>query len=235
MSLKIEELLGRDAPGLRPRKSLATEAADALRNLILLEKIEPGAPIAEREVAEALHISRTPLREAMRMLENEGLIEYSSTRRPRVADPSLEELAQNLLVLGAIEAIAGECACKHASEEELDAINQFNLTMFKTSDCSPPLEYFKVDMAFHRAIVLASRNPPLIETHRQYNARLWRARFISSVHRPDRDRALRQHDEIARALMARKKKTCAKALRGHLETSVVNISISLKARERKAE
>ncbi len=78
-------------------------------------------------------------------------------------------------------------------------------------------------MEFHRAIVLASHNPPLIETHRQYNARLWRARFISSRRRLNRDRTLRQHGDIAAAVTAHDEKACAKALRGHLDTAVINI------------
>ncbi|CAN5719995.1 hypothetical protein BH23PSE1_BH23PSE1_07720 [soil metagenome] len=65
------------------RRSLADEAADRLRELILLEELEPGAPISERELAEALGISRTPLRDAMRLLEIDGLLEYTATRPAR--------------------------------------------------------------------------------------------------------------------------------------------------------
>jgi len=115
----IRALLDADSPLARPRKSLAEEAADALHNLILLEKLAPGAAIPERELAEALGISRTPLRDAMHLLAIEGLVEYSATRRPRVANPSIEELTQNLAVLGALEALAGQEACAHATDAEI--------------------------------------------------------------------------------------------------------------------
>ena len=72
------------------RRSLSAEAADTLRELILLEKLAPGTPVPERDLAEGLGISRTPLKDALRILETEGLIEYGPTRRPRIADPSLE-------------------------------------------------------------------------------------------------------------------------------------------------
>ena len=62
-----------------PRKSLREDTADALRELILLEKLPPGTSIPERDLAEAMGISRTPMREAMRMLESEGLIEYMAS------------------------------------------------------------------------------------------------------------------------------------------------------------
>lgn len=224
MRSAIPEMIGTTAPLLSRRKSLAEEAAETLRTLILLEKLEPGAPIPERDLAEALGVSRTPLREAMRTLESEGLVEYSETRRPRVAAPSLEELAHDLSVLGALEGLAGEQACARAQKSEIDAVATLCRKMLETSDTSPALEFFETDMQFHCAIVQASHNPSLIQTHRQYNARLWRARFISSRQRPNRPRTLDQHQEIASALVARDAVGSAAALREHLQTALTNIS-----------
>lgn len=212
-----------DLPALGERKTLAEEAADTLRELILLEKLPPGKPVPERELAAALGISRTPMREALRLLEVEGLIEYSATRRPRVADPTLTELAQYLSVLGVLEGLAGEQACENATDGEIAAIGALCRKMEQTSNGDDPLEFFRTDMAFHRSIVEASRNPPLIETHRQYNARLWRARFISSRRRPDRPGTLRQHKEVYEAIARRDGEACAAALRRHLRTTVKNI------------
>lgn len=226
----IQDLLGDDAPGLRRRPSLADEAAEALRRLILLERLPAGSPIVERDVADALSISRTPLRAALRTLEMEGLVEYSQSRRPRVANPSMEELGQNLRVLGALEGLAGELASKSATAAEIEEITVLNQRMNEGSGTLAPLAFFETDMAFHRAIVTASRNAPLIETHRHYNARLWRARFISSERRPDRPGTLAQHDEIADALSARDAARCARAMRLHLETAVSNIARALAER-----
>ncbi len=213
------------------RKSLAEEAADRLRDLILLEKLAPGEPIRERDLADALGISRTPLREAMRLLEIEGLVEYSSTRRPYVADPDLETLAQNLSVLGALEGLAGEQACANATDEEIAEIGRICREMIERSDKDDPLTFFRRDMAFHDAIVAASRNKPLATTQRQYNARLWRARFISSQRRPDRPRTLAQHEDVYQALAVRDAAACAEALRTHLTTTIENIKKARLERE----
>ena len=97
----------RDFVELKPRQSLASEAADNLREFILLGRLAPGMPVRERDLAEAFGISRTPLKEALRILEAEGLIVYGPTRRPRVADPSLAEINDWLRVQGALEALAG--------------------------------------------------------------------------------------------------------------------------------
>ncbi|MEM1342991.1 MAG: GntR family transcriptional regulator [Pseudomonadota bacterium] len=217
------------AGSLQPT-TLAEEAAEALRRAILLERLSPGAPISEREVAEALAISRTPLRQALAILEQEGLIEYSASRRPRVADPTLAELGHALTVLGALEALAGELACEAASERDIREVTRLCQAMAEGSDSLDPLEFFEIDMEFHRTIVLASANPALIATHRQYNARLWRARFISSRRRPDRAGTLRQHDEIATTFTARDATGCAQALRTHLATTHTNIAKALAER-----
>ena len=221
----IRDLLGTDSR-VPPRRRLAEEAADQLRELILLERLKPGLPVPERDLAEALGISRTPLREALRILEREGLIEYSATRRPRVANPSLEEIADNLDILGALEALAGELACERATSSEISRIEDLCWKMEEGSDSVPALEFFGWDMEFHAHIVKASRNDPLIETHGQYNARLWRARFISSRMETRRVNTLRQHADIASALSSRDPEATRQALRFHLRTAVDNIALS---------
>ena len=175
-------------------------------------------------MAEGLGVSRTPLKEALRMLETEGLIEYGPTRRPRVADPSLDEIAQNIAVLGALEALGGEQACVKASGAQIDAIAAMNRRMTTMPISSPPLEFFHADMAFHAAIVAASENLPLQRTHRQYNARLWRARFLSSRQTDRRDNTLAEHDNIVAALKARDLMQTAAALRSHLQSTVANLA-----------
>jgi DNA-binding GntR family transcriptional regulator len=220
----LDELKNSGQPLLRPRKSLAEEAAEALRELILLEKLKPGIPIPERDLASVLGISRTPLREALKILEHEGLIEYSSTRRPFVANPSLLELADLIKVIGALESLAGELACERANQDEIKSISSLAEEMSKKSDRIEPLDFFKIDMEFHRQLVASSRNPALIETHRQYNARLWRARFVSSRRVARRTMTLDQHDQIADSLKKRDTRQISIALRNHLDTTINNIS-----------
>lgn len=230
----IENL--KEEGGVRPRKTLADEAADKLREYILLGKLAPGTAIPERDLAEALGVSRTPLREALRLLEIEGLVEYSATRRPRVADPSLHELTQYISVLGALEALAGETACAEATMAEVAEIVRLGARMSKGSETLEPLEFFQLDMQFHAAIVEASRNEPLIETHRQYNARLWRARFLSSQQVDRRGNTLSEHAQITDALQKREAAATRRALRDHLKSTIENIErLHAKSNEAKSE
>lgn len=216
----------------RPRTTLVEIVADKLREFILLEKLPPGAAISERDVATALGVSRTPLRGALAILEQDGLVEYSITRRPRVADPSFEEISQNLVVMGALEALAGELACIHASDSEIEQIIELQNQMEVDSAILEPLEFFSTDMKMHEMIVRTTGNQPLIDTHKKYNARLWRARFVSSKRSDRRGQTLGEHSAITQALAKRDGEAIARALRSHLTSTVNNIALALEEQEK---
>jgi DNA-binding GntR family transcriptional regulator len=212
---------------LKPRKSLAAEAADNLREFILLGKLGPGMPVRERDLAEAFGISRTPLKEALRILEGEGLIDYGPTRRPVVADPSLNEIYDWLRVQGALEALAGELVCEVATDKQLAEIERLNESIKEARDADGQLEAFRRDMAFHDAIVEASGNRALFESHATYNARLWRVRFLSSQRVESREGTRREHLEIVEALKARDAVAARRALKQHLRTAETNIAAAM--------
>ena len=84
--------------------------------LILLGDLVPGSAVRERNMAEFLGIRRKPLREAVQQLAVEGLIEYSATRRPFVANPTIEDIRGCMTVMAALEALAGEQACLNVTD-----------------------------------------------------------------------------------------------------------------------
>jgi DNA-binding GntR family transcriptional regulator len=205
------------------RSSLAEEAISELRRLVLLGELAPGSAVRERDMAEQLGISRTPLREAIQQLAVEGLIEYSATRRPFVADPTIDEIRHGMTVMASLEALGGEQACVNANDADIRRLGTLHERMLKTSGRGEPLEFFETDMAFHRTIIEAAHNSVLTDIHAQVNARLWRVRFLSSRMNKRRDRTLAQHGEIYESIQARNPKRAAKAMRGHLETGIRNI------------
>ncbi|WP_299775972.1 GntR family transcriptional regulator [uncultured Tateyamaria sp.] len=220
---------------LKPRRSLAADAANNLREFILLGKLAPGMPVRERDLAEAFGISRTPLKEALRILETEGLIVYGPTRRPRVADPSLDEINDWLRVQGALEALAGELACAIATDAQINEIEQINTAIKDARDTQGQLEAFRMDMRFHEAIVAASGNAALADTHATYNARLWRVRFLSSQRKVGRDVTRKEHLQILEALKARDAAAARAALTGHLRTAETNIAAAVSEMEKNEE
>jgi DNA-binding GntR family transcriptional regulator len=205
------------------RQPLPERVAEQLRKLILLEKLPPGVVINEREMASLLGVSRTPLREALRVLANEGLVVVEPNRPPRVVAPSLDELLQLIEVQAALEALAGELACRTASDRELQEVWELHQEMVAISDQADPIEFFELDVAFHKKIVEIAKNKPLEQTHSLYNSRLYRARFIASDRAVVRENTLKQHGEIAEALVARSEKQVSHALREHLRAAGKNI------------
>lgn len=216
--------------------SLAEDAAQTLREMILLEKLPPGTALPERDLAQALGVSRTPLREAVRLLAAEGLVQHTAARRPFVADPSLAEIKNCLRIQGSLEALAGQLACECATDQELRNIEQLNEQIVTASaDGDDRLSAFRTDMVFHCAIVAAARNPQLAETHASYNARLWRVRFLSSQRSASQASTRREHVNIVTSLLARNASQTAIDLRQHLTTAETNIELAINEKKQTQE
>ncbi|MFT4011940.1 MAG: GntR family transcriptional regulator [Paracoccus sp. (in: a-proteobacteria)] len=203
--------------------TLAEAIAYELRREILRGNLPPGAPIKERDNAERQGVSRTPMREAIRILAKEGLVVLRPLRSPVVADPSLDEVVDQVRVLHALELLSGELACEKASDAEIAAIGLLKDRIEAIYGQADPLDVFELDMQFHAAIVAASHNTALAQTHGSYMARLWRARYLSARRKLSRERVLAQHRAIHTALAARDATDIKARIDGHLGAMIANI------------
>ncbi len=215
----------KDDPGQRAAPPpLTQQVATKLRDLIVQDKLKAGERIRERDLAERLAVSRTPLREALKMLATEGLIELSPHRGAVVADPDLKEIRDLLELLGGIEALAGELAATRASDEEISEIRALHYEMLAAYARKDRLEYFKVNQAIHAAIVAACGNPAIADAHRRINARLYRVRYRSNLRNESWHTALDEHGEILEALEARNSQKLSSILRSHLGSTWGKVS-----------
>ena len=210
----------------RPDSSatLPQRVASRLRDMIVQDALTPGQRIRERSLAEQLKVSRTPLREALKVLATEGLVELSPNRGALVANPSPEEVRDMLQVLGVLEGLAGELACAQATADEIDEIQALHYEMLASFARKDRLEYFKLNQKIHQAIVAASRNVSLIETHARLNARLYRVRFQSNLRNRTWPSAIDEHTAILDALMRRDGATLAALMRDHLGSTWTKVS-----------
>ena len=108
---------------------LTQQVASRIRDMIIQDELVPGQRVRERALAERLNVSRTPLREAIKILAAEGLVENLPNKGARVADPNPSEVRDMLRVLGALEALAGELACAEASDDEIEEIKALHFEM----------------------------------------------------------------------------------------------------------
>nr|WP_321464065.1 GntR family transcriptional regulator [uncultured Cohaesibacter sp.] len=204
------------------RVSLAEIAAERLRELVLVGKLGPGQTLSERELCEKLQISRTPLREAIRELASEKLIEIQSNRRLRVADPSATYINDLFDVQAALEALAGKLFIQRATDKQIDQLAGIHGRLKKLASGNDSMKFFLLDMEFHSTIIEFADNSALSETHRQYNAALFRARYMSSEQARWRDVTMAEHEEIMDAIIARDAPRLSDALTKHLMTGKSN-------------
>ncbi|MEC9198592.1 MAG: GntR family transcriptional regulator [Pseudomonadota bacterium] len=197
-------------------ETLAEQIARQLRRDILRGKLAPGSSIKERDNAAEMGVSRTPMREAIRILAKEGLVILRPARSPIVAEPSIKEISDQVAVLLALEKLSAELACKNATEEDLAELERIQEYVDLNFDGSDPLDMFEVDMSFHSAIARASGNDVIADMHRTLLERLWRARYLAARRRRNRARVVLQHGAILDALKARDRVAALEAIEAHL-------------------
>lgn len=212
------------------RRPLHEEAIDRLRDQIVHGRLGPGERLNERQLCEQLGISRTPLREAIKLLAAEGLVELLPNRGAVVSAVDPDRIAEALVVMGSLEALAGELACDQASDATIAAIRALHDEMLAMHAKGDLAGYFRYNQLIHMGIVEASRNPVLASTYRQLNANVKRARFMSNLSRERWDAAVAEHEQIIRALERRDAATLRDLLADHLSRKLAHVTKSLKAR-----
>jgi len=205
------------------RRPLHEETVDRLRDLIVQGRLAPGERLNERVLCEQLGISRTPLREAIKLLATEGLVDLLPNRGAVVSRIDPARLAETLHVMGALEGLAGELACRHASAERIArirALHQKMLTRYARGDLEG---YFQYNQAIHLEIVEASGNAILANAYRQLNANVRRARYMANLSSERWSEAVREHEAILAALEARDVQTLKRLLQDHLANKLASV------------
>ena len=211
------------------RRPLHEEAADRLRDLIVQGRLVAGARLNERLLTAQLGLSRTPLREAFKVLATEGLVELLPNRGAIVSQVDPERLAETLAVMGALEALAGELACVSASDGQINEIRSLHFEMLANHARGDLAGYFKFNQAIHLKIVKYSGNNVLFNTYRQLNANVRRARYMANLSRERWDAAVGEHGEILAALAARDVARIKALLADHLAHKLASVLAELRA------
>jgi DNA-binding GntR family transcriptional regulator len=140
---------------------LHEDVVSRLRNILLNGEIPPGARIPERDLCARLQISRTPLREALKVLAAEGLVLLLPHRGSRAAKLTSKDVQDLFEVCQGLEALAGELACERISDQDLSAIARIHAEMARHYQSNDLQAYYRCNRQIHEAIVEAARNPAL--------------------------------------------------------------------------
>lgn len=171
-----------------------------LRALIVRGDLRPGEPITEMELSDALGVSRTPLREALKLLAAEGLIELRLNRSAIVAPLRREELNELFEAVSGIERCAAELAAQRMSARELQKLEKLQERMESHHDRGELRDYFEINQQIHSLIVTGARNGVLKSTHEALLARVERARFFALSAQGRWDESVREHRDLLLAL-----------------------------------
>lgn len=216
-----------EAPESYPRitrRTLHDEVLERLRDMIIEGRLAPGQRINEGLVGAQLGVSRTPLREAIKTLASEGLVEIQPAKGAIVRKFSARDLLQILEVLKTLEQLGGRMACAEANDQTIAAITAMHDEMMALYAKRDRLDYFKLNQAIHSALVAASGNAVLVEMHGTLQARIKRLRFIGNEGPEKWAGAVAEHEEMMAALARRDGEALAAAIGKHMDSTLVRVS-----------
>ena len=206
ISLKMDEYL-----------PLRDVVFNTLRNAILTGELSPGERLMEIKLADKLGVSRTPIREAIRKLELEGLVVNTPRKGAEVANISAEDLRDVLEVRRSLEVLAISLACEKMTEDTLTLLYE-NIDAFKHSiDAKATSDIASVDVTFHDIIYKSTGNNRLIQILNNISEQMYRYRFEYIKNKESWNRLVEEHMNIYEAIKNRDKDLAVKSILLHID------------------
>lgn len=185
------------------RRPLHDEVVARLRDAIIEHRLAPNERLNERVLCVRYGVSRTPLREALKVLAQEGLVTLLPNRGAVVTPLTVTELVQTIEVMRPLEALAGELVAARISEAGLAEIRALHHEMCAFHARGDLPNYFRANQAIHQHLVEGCGNRILTATYEGLNTRIRRFRYRANFSRERWDQAIAEHSEMLEALTAR--------------------------------
>ena len=201
---------------------------NTLRRAILRGELVPGQRLMEIRLADQMGVSRTPVREAIRKLELEGLVVMVPRKGAEVAHISGTNLRDVLEVRRALEELAGELACERMSAEDFKKLEQANLKFASVLDSDDITVLGQADEEFHGLIYQATDNDRLVQMVNHLREQMYRYRIEHLKNKSQRTVLLQEHQDIMRALAARDVEAVRRAIRAHINKQEAQIAKMIK-------
>ena len=198
------------------RRPLHDEATERIRDMIVEGLLAEGEWINENELCQQLQISRTPLREALKVLAAEGLVELVPRRGAHVAQLSVREIVDLFEALGGVEGLAAEMAANRMSADDLEELRQLQFRIEQMHGAKNRLAYFHDNQELHEAIVRSSGNSAIVDIHARLIARVRRARYRAILSESRWSEAVQEHALILAALENRDARRAGDLMRQHV-------------------
>ncbi|MFG1922274.1 GntR family transcriptional regulator [Cryptosporangium sp. NPDC048952] len=191
-------------------------AADELRTRILGGEYVPGERLGEAELAGTLGVSRTPVREALRRLAADGLVEITTNKGARVVEHPVDDLDAIFAIRAHVEGIAARTAAERASDADIDRLDEIATELTRCSDAGLLEEVYRLNSQFHGRINSLSRSSVLTSTVNQLIHASVLFRTLHAFDEGARRRSCAHHHEIVAALRARDGDWAEAVMHAHL-------------------
>ena len=205
------------------RAPLHVQVAERLRILIDSGELAPGARLNEIELCNTMGVSRTPLREAIRSLATEGLIELQPNRGAIVSIVSQEDVTEILPIMASLEGLGGRLAAMHMDQSKIAQVRKIHNQMISHYKNNEAAEYFETNRLIHELITEGSGNQTLVDTINSLSAKVRRARFTAQMTKESWAKAVSEHEEMIAALEAQDPDRLEAILVQHVETKRATI------------
>lgn len=196
--------------------SLYDGAIAQIRSLIVGGILKPGEQIIEADLSNRLGISRTPVREAVKLLSTEGLVLLRRNRSPIVAPFEKQEMLELFQVVSSLERLGAEQAALEMTDSDLKQLHEYQTEMEGHHSAGDRDAYFAVNQKIHAFIMDCARNKVLKFTHESLMARVERARFFALSVEGRWDESIQEHRELLSKLIGRDPENAGKCLAHHV-------------------
>jgi DNA-binding GntR family transcriptional regulator len=215
------------------RESLHEQTYQTLRTCILSGELTPGERLVETQIAKQLQVSRTPIREALRQLQREGLVAVDTSGGLRVISVSVADAVHLYDCRLALEQAAVREACLNASDRTLDelqqSVAQAERAVQREASTLNTFEMLNLDYQFHRKIAESTGNPWLTGLLDQVFDKMMLLRVHTTRHNPKVLEICHEHRQICGAIASRDPETALEAIQAHLDASKNRVVQALEA------
>ncbi|MBO6890728.1 MAG: FCD domain-containing protein [Roseibium sp.] len=211
----------------RRSRTMTTIAAEAIEEMIKSGDLVAGDRINESVLADQLGISRGPIREACRSLEQAGLLSNQTNRGMYVREMSVDEAKELYELRGALAGLVGELIVRKASDGQVQDLSELVDRMQTVADKSDTAAYYKLNLRFHDMLVEAAGNAALAETYQRIVNQLHLLRRRGLVQEGNLLVSNKEHRAIADALNARDLEAASQAMKQHVSNGLDRLLASL--------
>lgn len=204
---------------------------NTLRQAILRGELKPGERLMEIQLAQRLGVSRTPVREAIRKLELEGLVLMIPRRGAEVAQITRQDLEDVLEVRAALEELAVKDACEHITDEQLQELKKAAGDFKRSLDGTDLVACAQADIRFHEIIYAATNNKRLVQMLNNLREQMYRYRMENLKDKRTYRALVEEHDAIRKALRKHDKEKAGEAINIHIENQRRSILASMMEKE----